>query len=186
MKIIDNYLYIHNIDEFVIIPTFPDAVSDSMGSTFAENSPLARSAPIFTYSSSGPRQVGVSLSLHREMMYLLNYGISNFKVDVGDDYVDSLIAKLQACALPEYKTSEKMVNPPIVSMRLGKEVYIHGVITSAINTVYNLPILSNDKYALVNINFTISEIDPYSASDVARLGGYRGVSRSLERNIYKQ
>jgi hypothetical protein len=60
-------------------------------STFATESILARSAPIFAYSNSGPRSIGINLSLHRDMMQMMNYKRSNLNVEIGDDYVDTII-----------------------------------------------------------------------------------------------
>ena len=53
----NNYIYIYHLNKYWYIPVSPDDVSDSMSSTFAETSALSRSAPVFTYSRSGPRTV---------------------------------------------------------------------------------------------------------------------------------
>ena len=45
-------------------------------------------------------------------MTQINYGVSNLSVELGDDYVDTIIKQLQAVALPSYKAASKMVNPP--------------------------------------------------------------------------
>ena len=44
-----------------------------------------------------------------------------------DDYVDLLIKKLQSIALPRYKASDKLVNPPMVAVRFGDAVFIKGI-----------------------------------------------------------
>ena len=66
------------------------------------------------------------------MMHELNYGVSNLQVQIGDDYVDTLINKLQAAALPNYDYGNKMVNPPMVAIRFGNEIFIKGVVTGVL------------------------------------------------------
>lgn len=182
----DNYLYISHLDEdfqFWQLPCTPETISDSMASTFNETSALGRSAPIFTYSKSGPRTVQVSLKFHRDMMDALNAGTSNVAVKLGDDYVDTLIKALQAISLPRYNLSNKAVEPPLVALRLSQEVFIKGVVTSAIGLEYTLPILSNGKYAQVGVSFTVSEVDPYDATTVFQNGSFRGVVKTLKTGM---
>lgn len=182
----NNYLYISHLDEefqFWQLPCTPETISDSMASTFNETSALGRSAPVFTYSKSGPRTVQVNLKFHRDMMDVLNAGTSNVVLKLGDDYVDALIKALQAIALPRYNLSNKAVEPPLVALRLSQEVFIKGVVTSAIGIEYALPILSNGKYAQVSISFTVSEVDPYDATTVFQNGSFRGVVKTLKTGM---
>lgn len=192
--LIDNYIYLYHIPgdnrddgvgQFVVIPTYPESYTDQLQSTFASQSILARSAPIFSYSYSGPRQIGINLALHRDMMQQLNYGVSNLNVEIGDDYVDTLINKLQAIALPKYDYGEKMINPPMVAVRFGNEFFIKGVVSGGITITGQLPLLQNGKYARVGISFNVSEVDPYDAETVINQGQLRGLSKTLERNLYK-
>ena len=186
---IDNYIYLHHVEEFIIIPVYPQQVSDQATVTFAQSTPLMRTAPIYSYSNSGPRSVSISLQLHREMMQQVNYLKSNATVEVGDDYVDTMLKYLQAMALPKYGAAEKMVNPPLVSLRIGDDIFIKGVISGSVNITYNLPIIRDsygkDKYALVDVNFAINEVDPYDADTVMTAGSFRGLNTSLERNLWK-
>lgn len=192
-KLTENYIYLYHlpseddngIGQFLILPSYPDTYTDNLQSTFSTSNILARSAPIFAYSYSGPRTITINLSLHRDMMTQLNYSTSNLKVEVGDDYVDTLINKLQAIALPKYDYGNKMVNPPMVAVRFGNEFFIKGVVTSGIAVTGALPLLQNGKYAQMSVQFTISEVDPYDAETVVNQGSLRGLSRSLERNLYK-
>ena len=182
----DNYLYISHLDEefqFWQLPCTPETISDSMASTFNETSALGRSAPVFTYSKSGPRTVQISLKFHRDMMDALNAGTSNVTLNLGEDYVDSLIKALQSIAVPRYNLSNKAVEPPLVALRLSQEVFIKGVVTSAIGLEYALPILSNGKYAQVSLSFTISEVDPYDATTVFQNGSFRGVVKTLKTGM---
>lgn len=184
-NLIENYLYLFHLDKFVLLPTYPDSVQDQMSATFTPANPLMRSAPIFAYSYSGPRTIQVNLSLHRDMMTQLNYGVSNLNLDIGDDYIDTLIKDLQTMVLPRYDVGVKMVNPPMVALRFGNDIYIKGICNGPISVTYSGPILEGNKYALVNISFNISEVDPYSAESVATLGSFRGINKTLERRLFK-
>lgn len=185
-KMIENYVYLYHLDAYVIIPSYPESITDSMSSTFAQENPIARSAPIFVYSSSGPRSVQFELPLHRDMMNQINYGASNLNIELGDDYIDTLIKQLQAISVPKYVSSTKLVNPPMVAVRFGNDIFIKGVVNGNINVTYEGPILPGNHYAQVTVGFTVSEVDPYSAETIASQGSFRGFSTSLERSLYKQ
>lgn len=187
MQFVTNYIYLYHTDKFIIIPEYPDNITDNMGSTFNQTTALSRSAPIFTYSNSGPRTVTFNLELHRDMVNDLNItaGNTNLKSNVisqTDDYVDTLIKELQSIALPRYNVNNRAVIPPRVAVRFGNELFISGVVTSTISCVYNKPILSNGKYAKVSIGFTVSEYDPYDATLVSQLGSFRGITSA--NNIF--
>lgn len=186
-SMIDNYIYLYHTDTLIAIPTYPETISDTMSVNFSNSTPLSRSAPIYSYVNSGPRSFAISLNLHRDMMNDINVASSNLKIDNLDDkdYVDIMIKQLNAAALPRYAATEKMVNPPIVAVRFGKDIFCKGVITGGLTTTYSGPILRTDKYAQVNIDFTLSEIDPYDADTVMQVGHYRGLNTSLERRIWK-
>lgn len=184
-NMINNYVYLFHTNQFIVLPTYPETITDSMSATFNSTYPLLRSAPIFTYVNSGPRTMQITLNLHRDMMQEINYGVSNLNVELGDDYVDTIIKQLQAVVLPKYQASQKMVNPPMIAVRFGNEVFIKGVVTGGITTTYSLPLLDNNKYAIVSISFTVSEVDPYDAQSVQKYGSFRGLNKTLERNLYK-
>lgn len=182
----DNYLYISHLDEgfqFWRIPIWPDNISDVMQSSFQSTNALGRTAPVFTFSNSGPRTINISLPMHRDMLDEYNAGVSNVNLDAGEDCADNLIKALQAIALPKYNLQNKAVEPPLVALRLGNEIFIKGVVTSGITVNFTKPILSNGKYAGVEIAFTITEVDPYDATTVFKNGGFRGVVRSMKKNM---
>ena len=182
----DNYIYISHLDEgfqFWKLPAWPDTVSDSMSSTFNPTSALGRTAPVFTFSDAGPRIVSIDLFLHRDMKDDINTGISNSKLGEGEDYVDNLLKALQSIALPRYNLQNKAIEPPMVALRLGNEIFIKGIVSQAIPVTYKKPILSNGKYAIAELNLTISEVDPYDATTVYKNGGFRGVVRSLKKGM---
>ena len=183
----DNYIYISHLDEdlqFWRLPASPDSMQDSMNSTFSTESVLGRSAPVYTYSNSGPRSVQISLKLHRDIMDDINEGYSNSELQgTGEDYVDNLIRALQAIALPKYNLNNKHVEPPLVAVRIENQLFIKGIVNGGVTVTYQKPILYNGKYAIVSINFTIAEVDPYDATTVYKNGSFRGVVRTLKKGM---
>jgi hypothetical protein len=183
INLITNYIYLYHTDEFLIIPTYPETIVDRMQSTFQPTNALSRSAPIFSFSNSGPRSIDITLELHRDMLDDVNLSVSNMKIDdINDDYVDTLIKKLQSIALPRYVASSKTVVPPMVAIRFGDEIFIKGIVNGGVGVTYNKPIIivngRESKYAKVTIGFSVSEVDPYDATSVANLGGFRGLTRT--------
>lgn len=194
LPFIDNWIYFGHLwlDKYAVIPSYPDQIDDNMGSNFATTDALSRSAPVFTYSNSGPRSVGITLQLHRDMMDDVNVNVSNLKSNVLDfkdeDYVDTLIKYLQACAVPKYSlysSGAKAVEPPWVAIKFGESVFIKGVINTTISVTYHKPILADHKYALVSVSFTVAETDPYDASQIAKDGSFRGITKTFKSGIYR-
>lgn len=72
------YIYLHHVDTMIILPSYTDANNDSISVSFAQSTPLGRTAPIYSYQKSGPRTLQVSFNLHRDMMQELNYAASNY------------------------------------------------------------------------------------------------------------
>lgn len=184
-RMIDNYVYMYHTGTLLALPTYADSITDVMSVNFVSSTPLARSSPIYSYANSGPRQLSFTFNLHRDMMQAINYGVSNLDTTLNDDYVDYLINSLQACAVPEYSSTDKMVDPPMVAVRLGNDIFIKGVVLGNVSVTYELPILTTGKYASVKVSFVVAEVDPYSADTLQVAGSFRGISTSLERNVYK-
>jgi hypothetical protein len=86
--------------------------------------------------------------------------------------------------VPKYNLSNKAIEPPLVAVRLGREVFIKGVVTSSISVTYKKPILSNEKYAVLGISFTISEVDPYDSTTVFQNGSFRGLTATLRSGMH--
>jgi hypothetical protein len=187
LKLPDNYIYISHLGdsgEYLILPTYPDTIQDNMSSTFTSTSALSRSAPVYTYSNSGPREVQIQLSLFRDMMDDYNISASNISLDPGEDYVDVLIRKLQSISVPKYNVSNKAVEPPTVAVRLGNEIFIKGIVNGTINVTYTKPILVNNKYSQVAISFNVTETDPYDATTIAKNGSFRGITRGMRKGFH--
>lgn len=182
-NLLNNYIYLYHLDEYLFIPTFPDSITDTMTSSFESTNALSRSAPVLSYKNSGPRQVQLTLNLHRDMLYDMNLNNYNFKLDIGEDYIDTLINKLQSMALPKYTASSKSVKPPMIAVRFGNEIFIKGVVSGSVSVTYNKPILSDGKYAQVSVAFTVTEVDPYDAKSVATNGSFRGLTSTFKNGI---
>lgn len=195
-KLIENYIYIYQLDKYVIIPTYPEQMNDSLGSTFSSSNPLSRTAPIYSYSNAGPRSIQFDISLHRDMMSQFNYDNISFldkTVSIDDDYIDTLIRYLQAMALPTFKTAQiqssisqgKIVNPPVIAVRFGNSVFIKGIVQGNVGVTWSGPIDKNNKYKVATISFTVSETDPQDAETIAKWGSFRGLDTVLSRGLKK-
>lgn len=185
-KLPDCYIYISHLGdngEYLLLPNYPDSINDNMSSNFSSTNALSRSAPVWTYSNSGPRSVQVSFRIHRDMMDDINIGASNIVLADGEDYTDTLINKLQSIAVPKYNLTNKAVEPPLVAVRLGNDLFIKGIVNGGIAVTYNKPIMSNNKYAVVDISFTIYETDPYDATTISKNGGFRGLTRTMKKGF---
>ncbi len=199
MQMINNYIYLYHTDTFIVLPQYADNISDSMQVGYNPTTVLSRTAPIYSYGHSGPRSIAFQFTLHRDLMTDINCKVSNATLAVGEDYIDTLIKQVQAAALPSYDSAKKLVDPPVVAVRLGTDIFIKGVVTGGVTISYQPPIIpginSNGKvdktqyrYACVSVSFTVSEIEPYDAELVMQSGGFRGISTDLhgkEQRIFK-
>ncbi len=152
--LIENYIYIYQLDKYVIIPTYPETFTDALGSTFSKTNPLSRTAPIYSYSYAGPRSIQFTLDLHRDFMSQVNFDNIDFldKDELTDDYIDTLIKYLQAMALPSFKAKEisnKMVNPPMVAVRFGNTLFIKGIVDGNVSVTYSGALDMRNKYQQV-------------------------------------
>lgn len=184
------YIYIYHLPSdvqgegtLIYIPQWPDQVNDNINSNFNKTNALSRTAPVFSYIDSGPRTVSVSFQLHRDMMDEVNFTHCNVKPDDGDDYVDMFIKKLMAVALPNYHTESKEVEPPMVAVKFGDQIFIKGVVDGGVSVEYSKPLLTDNRYALVNVSFQVSETDPQDALSISKVGSFRNITRTFQ-NIF--
>lgn len=184
----DNWIYIFHgpqeNGEYVLVPNYPDQIQDSMTANFQSSTALARSAPVYSYSNSGPRSMAVSVELHRDMFDQVNLVGSNITPYLDEDYVDTIVRKLQSIAVPEYNASSKAVQPPMVAVRFGNEVFIKGVVTGNISVTYDKPILEGNRYGKVTVGFTVYETDPYDALSIKEQGSFRGMTATWKNGIF--
>ena len=71
----------------------------------------------------------------------------------------------------------------MVAVKLGEQLFIKGIVNGGVTVEYNKPILTNNKYSLVNIGFKISEVDPMDALSISEVGSYRKITRTFQ-NIF--
>lgn len=172
-------------DPYFILPTYPDSIADSLNSTFNETNALSRSAPVYTYSNSGPRTVQFSFKFHRDMMDEFNQGVSNYKLGEGEDYVEGLVHCLQAIAVPKYNLQNKLVEPPLVAIRISNDIFIKGIVSGGVTVNYEKPLLYPDgRYAVMSVQFTVSEIDPYDSTTIFKNGSFRGVTKTMKKGFH--
>ena len=162
---INNYIYLYHLDKLFIIPTYPEQLQDTSQANFSEESILGRSAPIYSYSNSGPRTLNITLKLHRELTSQVN--------GQSDDIVEELAKGLQAAVVPDYQLGSKMVNPPLVAVSFGSDVYIKGIIRGTVTVTRDLPIIMEDKYAVMGIGFSVVETTPFTGRDILSVGSWR-------------
>lgn len=189
-QMIDNYIYLYHTDTLIALPLYPESIDDTMTVTYREEIPLSSTAPIFSYSNSGPRTLSITLPLHRDMMTSINVEKSNLNIDLlsDDDYVDIMVRQLQSIAVPNFMPQQTAVNPPQVAIRFGGSIFCKGVVNGSVSVSHSGPIINYngvDKYAMVTVSFTVYETDPYDAESIAKYGGFRGLNTTLERKIWR-
>ena len=181
----DCYIYISHLDlpeesKYWQLPGYPDDITDQMDSSFNANTALGRSAPVYTFSSSGPRSMSIKLEFHRDMFEEMP---CNVTPHVGEDKADCFIHALQAIAVPKYSLSNKALEPPLVAIRLGRELFIKGIVSGGVSVTYHKPILVNERYARLEISFTVTEVDPYDATTVFQNGSFRGMTATMRSGM---
>lgn len=183
-QLIENYIYFYHLDKYCVVPVYPERISDTILANFSQTTALGRSAPIFTYNSSGPRSITFNFALHRDLMSDIDMVGNNFNLPDNSDIIEELVHSIQAIALPKYNATAKSVNPPMIAVRIGNEVYIKGVVTGAVSVEYSGPIIRDRLYAVCNLSFTVSEVDPYDAEAVRSIGSFRGLSKTVENKVW--
>lgn len=182
LALVENYIYFYHLDTYCVLPQFPESINDSTSVNFNSSEILGRSAPIYTFSSSGPRSVTFTFNLHRELLSNIDITPNSFGLEDNEKIIEELVNTIQAAALPKYTSTSKMINPPIVAVRIGDQIYIKGVISGSVSVTYSLPIVDN-KYSRCEISFTVNEIDPYDAESVRTIGSFRGLSKDIEKRV---
>lgn len=186
-NLIENYIYLYHLNQYIILPDYPEAISDVQSPRWSSSQPLLRTAPIQSYGGNDARKLSCQILWHRDMMNDINAtnysGIpSSIDFSSDEDYVDRAIKQLLAAQLPVYNSAKMQVQPPIVAMRLGDEIYIKGVLTGC-GIQYMKPILRNNKYAQIQVSIEIVETEPYDAEMVLELGSFR-CNTMANRNAY--
>ena len=179
----DNYIHLYHLDKTILLPVYPDNINDKMNVSFKSSNPLLRSAPIYSYSDSGPRSVSFSFTLHRDLMYSVNSALAG---STETDYLEELINHLHAMAVPKYQSASKIVDPPIVAVRIADQIFIKGVVVGGVSVNYQLPLINfkgKTKYSMIEVSFSVEEFDSYDASIIAQLGSFRGYNKAFDSKL---
>ena len=173
---IENYIYFYHTDTLILLPNAPESISDQQGANWSSTSILGRSAPIQAYSYSNARSVTINLNFHREMLKQSNsanlYNNPKNLAGWGNDYIDYMTNMMYGSVIPNYATSAKMVDPPLVAIRFGKQIYCKGTISN-VQVTYDGAILRDNNYSHITIGFTVTEVNPYDAITAMGVGGVR-------------
>lgn len=186
---LNNYIYFYHTGVLLQIPTYPENIGDHSQANFNSNTPLSRSAPIYSYANSGPRSISFQFQLHRDMMKQVQGNFSSPVINSNEDYTEILINNLEACSVPKYSDTSKMIDPPMAALKIENSIFIKGVVKGGVGVDWHLPMLRDGKYAYADVSFTIEEVTPYSAEQIQRIGSYRDtgdmpLSTTLTSNIF--
>ena len=164
------YLEIFGLTPSIVyFPCFPESVSDTSTSNFAEMNPLGRSEPFQIYQNSGPREVSVSFTMHKEMAHTTP--------------IEALVNAVKATTYPlgsrnatstfNYSSSNGIDIVPKVHLVIGRSIDITGVIKGSVGIKWYGPINKFDRYSMVDLDFTVTECtgDPKTAGRVANWDG---------------
>lgn len=138
---------IHNNNQVVYLPSYPDEVSDSTSVNWAETGIIGRSTPIYSYNSTSARTISFSFDLHREMPKYLGENNRNKIYDV-----ETILEVIRKCAYPNYENSG--LKPPIVLFRFG-QFKTRGIVTN-VSYTWKKPIVDK-KYQLCTVSISMYE-----------------------------
>ena len=138
---------------FIEFPCFPETFNDSRQANYSTQNPIGRSEPFQIYQNSGPRVVAVSFRMHREMCQRTP--------------IDAIVATVFACTYPLNQGSGHIT--PRVTLTIGNNCSITGVIDSTVSADWGETILQDNKYSTVTLSFSVTECtgSPKTASQVA-------------------
>lgn len=173
---VESYIYIYHINKKFNLPVVPDSFSNSLPINFSPTTIPMSSAPLQTFSSAGPRSLMVTLKLNRALFEMDNADEEG--QEERSEQMEQLINALSALSLPTYSNSTKLVVPPSILYRAGKEICISGIVSGNV-TISTSGAWVHEKLSNVDISFTITEVLPFSAEYTAKNGMYRSISTEL-------
>lgn len=159
---VESFIYLYHLDKQYNIPVTPESLPNTYGVKFNFEEIMNRTAPKATYAGSGPRTINVNLVLHTQLFELDNPGEKGT--------VKDLIKALISCSYPEYDYQNSKIIPPKVLLKFGEACTIRGVINSNVSCQWSPPWLKDGTMALATIQFSVQEIDQYSASYIQKFG----------------
>lgn len=174
MVIPESFIYIYHLDKLFYLPVTPETLPNSYSSRFTQEDIMNRTAPKVSYSGSGPRTVVVNLIIHTQLFALDN--------PEHPEVVKNLVNDLLACAYPNFDSENSKIIPPMVLLKFGEMTTIRGVITSGVNCTFSGPWLKDGTMAMASIQFTVTEVDQYSANYISQFGANPQLPTDLNRS----
>ena len=164
----------------VYFPCFPESVSDSNSSNFSEMHPIGRSEPFQIYQNSGPREVGVSFTMHKEMCHITP--------------IEKIVHAVTAATYPlGRRMAATSINSPSVdgidivprvTLVIGREITITGIIKGSVSVKWYGPINAYNRYNMADLDFTVTECtgNPKTAENIANWDGIYSMTEDYVRN----
>ena len=136
----------------IAFPCFPETFNDSRQANYTPQNPIGRSEPFQIYQNSGPRVVSVSFRMHREMCHSTS--------------IDEIVAFVFACTYPLGQGDNHIT--PRVTLTIGNNCKITGIIDSTVSADWGETILQDNKYSTVTLSFSVTECtgNPKTASQI--------------------
>ena len=143
--------------ETVNLPCYPDSISDSTQAQWNSTSILSRSVPLTSYMSTGFRNIGFNIKMHREL-------------ENGKDSIEKVLTMLKKTVYPKYLNN--VCYPPQVQFVFGA-FGVYGYVSSVSHN-WQKPII-NGKYQVCDVSIQITGIPSsyylVSASESSVFGG---------------
>lgn len=158
----ESFIYLYHLDKTYNIPVTPESLPNNYAVKFNFEEVMNRTAPKATYAGSGPRTLNINLVLHTQLFELDNPGEKGT--------VKDLVNALVSCSYPEYDYQNSKIIPPKVLLKFGNASTIRGVINSGVSCQWSGPWLKDGTMAIATIQFTVQEVDQYSASYIQKFG----------------
>lgn len=92
-------------DRILLLPCYPESVSESQGATWSSNTPLGRSSPMSAYVGTNYRTLSLNFKLHREMCN-------------DENYIDIVLVEMRRAVFPWY-VSQGLI-PPVATFQFGE------------------------------------------------------------------
>lgn len=92
-------------DRIFLLPCYPDAITESQGATWSNNTPLGRSSPLSAYAGTNYRSISLNFKLHREMCN-------------DESYIDMILVEIRRAVFPWY-VSQGLI-PPVATFQFGQ------------------------------------------------------------------
>lgn len=173
-----SYLYIYHLKKEWYLPVLPQGITNSLPISFSPTPIPLSSAPLQTFSSAGPRTVSITLKMHRKMFELEDK-------KNGAKKMEELINDISALALPKYTSASKLVVPPTVLYRAGNEVCIRGIVSGNVSITTSGAWQRDGKLSEIDIQFTIVEVEAFSAEYAQNHGVLRSIPTDLTRSVWQ-